>query len=151
MSQHIEKMELELKELNEKIEKNLKFLDKEIQDPKITDEVQRIRLAIQMEYMLHYASVLNERIEYDKTKENDSYENKSITSEEYAKKYGFKNWEDFVNNEDYHVEKTEMNMKEWFFEDMSMRDIIDILEGKRSTDYGNWDYISDKDIWIYRY
>ena len=104
-----------------------------------------------MEYMLHYASVLNERIEYDKTKENDSYENKSITSEEYAKKYGFKNWEDFVNNEDYHVEKTEMNMKEWFFEDMSMRDIIDILEGKRSTDYGNWDYISDKDIWIYRY
>lgn len=151
MSQHIEKMELELKELNEKIEKNLKFLDKEIQDPKITDEVQRIRLAIQMEYMLHYASVLNERIEYDKTKENDSYENKSITSEEYAKKYGFKNWEDFVNNEDYHVEKTEMNMKEWFFEDMSMRDIIDILKGKRSTDYGNWDYISDKDIWIYRY
>lgn len=151
MSQHIEKMELELKELNEKIEKNLKFLDKEIQNPKFTDEAQRIRLAIQMEYMLNYASVLNERIEYDKTKENDSYENKSITSEEYAKKYGFKDWKDFENNEDYHVEKTEMNMKEWFFEDMSMRDIIDILEGKRSTDYGNWDYISDKDIWIYRY
>lgn len=151
MSKHIERMELELKELNEKIKKGTEFIEKEIQNPKFTDEAQRIRLAIQMEYMLNYASVLNERIEYDKLKENNSYENKSITSEKYAKKYGFKDWEDFVNNEDYHVEKTEMNMKEWFFEDMSMRDIIDILEGKRSTDYGNWDYISDKDIWIYRY
>lgn len=151
MSEHIERMELELKELNEKIKKGTEFIEKEIQNPKFTDEAQRIRLAIQMEYMLNYASVLNERIEYDKTKENNSCENKSITSEEYAKKYGFKNWEDFENNEDYHVEKTEMNMKEWFFEDMPMRDIIDILEGKKNTDYGNWDYISDKDIWIYRY
>lgn len=65
---HIKRMELELKELNEKIEKGIEFLDKEIEKPNFTDETQRIRLACQIEYMSNYASVLKERIEYDKAK-----------------------------------------------------------------------------------
>lgn len=65
---HIERMELELKELNEKIEKGTYFLEKEIKEPKFTDEVQRIKLACQIEYMIAYANILSERIEYDKQK-----------------------------------------------------------------------------------
>jgi hypothetical protein len=65
---HIERMELELKELNEKIEKGCKFLEKEIEKPNFTDEIQRIKLACQIEYMSNYASILKERIEYDKAK-----------------------------------------------------------------------------------
>lgn len=151
MSEHIEKMELELKELDEKIQKGREFLEKEIQNPKFTDEVQRIRLAIQMEYMLNYACVLNERIEYDKSKENDSSDYRTTTSDKYAKDCEFKDWEDFEENGDYHTEKTEDDMKIWFLEDFSDLEKIMILEGRKDVNYGNWDYISDKDIWIYRY
>lgn len=63
----IEKMEIELIVLNEKIKKATEFLEKEIETPKTTNEIQRIKLACQIEYMLNYASILKERIEYDKT------------------------------------------------------------------------------------
>lgn len=65
---HIERMELELKELNERIGKGTEFLDKEIEKPNFTDETQRIMLACQIKYMEDYALVLKERIEYDKQK-----------------------------------------------------------------------------------
>ena len=28
---------------------------------------------------------------------------------------------------------------------------VKIVEGKIATNYGNWEYIEDKDIWIYCY
>lgn len=65
---HIERMEMELKELNEKIEKGTVFLEKEIKEPKFTDEIQRVKLACQIEHMTAYANVLLERIKYDKNK-----------------------------------------------------------------------------------
>ncbi len=63
---HIERMELELKELNEKIEKATKFLEEEIENPNKTNEIQRIKLACQIEHMISYAYTLKERIDYDK-------------------------------------------------------------------------------------
>lgn len=65
---HIERMELELEELNEKIKKATKFVENEIKNPNFTDEVQRIKLSCQIEYMLNYALILRERIKYDKQK-----------------------------------------------------------------------------------
>lgn len=67
MINYIEKMEVELIALNEKIKKATEFLEKEIVTPTCTNEIQRIKLACQIEYMLNYASILEERIEYDKT------------------------------------------------------------------------------------
>ncbi|WP_443864281.1 crAss001_48 related protein [Fusobacterium ulcerans] len=63
---HIERMEAELKELKEKIEKAKNFLESEYLEPKFTDELQRQALAVQICYMKDYADVLKERIEYDK-------------------------------------------------------------------------------------
>ena len=65
---HIERMEIELRELNEKIEKGTVFLEREIKEHKFTDEIQRIKLACQIEHMTAYANVLSERIKYDKKK-----------------------------------------------------------------------------------
>ena len=42
-------------------------------------------------------------------------------------------------------------MKVWFLEDFSLDEIIDILEERISSNYKMWDYIEDKEIWIYRY
>ena len=63
---HIERMEVELKELKEKIEKGWEFLNREIDSPKFLDELQRQALSVQICYMRDYADVLEERIEYDK-------------------------------------------------------------------------------------
>lgn len=67
MISSIEKMEIELIVLNEKIKKETKFLEEEIKTPTCTNEIQRIKLACQIKYMINYASILEERIEYDKT------------------------------------------------------------------------------------
>lgn len=63
---HIERMELELSELNEKIEKADLFLTKEIDEPNKLNDAQKIMLGIQISYMIDYASILKERINYDK-------------------------------------------------------------------------------------
>lgn len=65
---HIERMQIELEELQEKIMKANEFVKKEIEQPKFTDEKQRIALCCQISYMSCYATVLQERIDYDKKK-----------------------------------------------------------------------------------
>lgn len=65
---HIERMEVELKELKEKYEKGAEFLNIETECPKFTDEIQRQQLFLQLSYMENYVEVLEARIEYDKDK-----------------------------------------------------------------------------------
>ena len=65
---YLERMKIELGMLETNIEQSTRFLKKEIVIPRFTDEVQRIKLACQIEYMSNYASILKERIEYDKAK-----------------------------------------------------------------------------------
>lgn len=154
MSEHIERMKIELEELQEKIKKEKDFLHKEKdkkESEKILDDNQRINLATQLMYMDSYAECLKKRIEYDKTKESNSRDYRITTSDKYAKDYGFKNWEDFEENGDYHIEKTEDDMKVWFLEDFSDLEKIKILEGEKDVNYGCWDYLADKDLWIYKY
>ena len=47
--------------------------------------------------------------------------------------------------------KNRRDMKLWFLEDMSTAEILDILEGTKSTNYGCWDYIEDIDKWVFVY
>lgn len=70
MGEHIERMKVELKELEEKIEKLTVFLDKECENPKVTDRYQRTLLGRQLDYMEDYKDILQSRIEYD-TKKNE--------------------------------------------------------------------------------
>ena len=63
--EHIKRMETELKELNEKRMKLSDFLTSELEKPKFTNEIQRIKMCIQLEYMNQYAGILEGRIEYD--------------------------------------------------------------------------------------
>lgn len=76
---------------------------------------------------------------------------KGYMSDNYAKDCGFKDWEDFEENGDYHTEKTEDDMKVWFLKDFSDLEKIMILEERMDTDYGRWNYIVDKDLWVYVY
>lgn len=62
-----------------------------------------------------------------------------------------KTFEEYINELDCHIEKTEDDMIDWFLEDYQPSIIVKIVEGKISTNYGNWEYIEDKDIWIYCY
>lgn len=65
---HIERMELELEELSEKIEKGQQFLDKEKVNPKFTDETQIFFLSEQLIHMVGYREALRDRIKYDSKK-----------------------------------------------------------------------------------
>ena len=73
----------------------------------------------------------------------------SIRHEDFVDK--MEEWNKLISNGDVHVEKTEIDMKEWFLEDYSLREVIEILEGRKNTDYGCWDYIEDLDLWVYKY
>ena len=64
--EHIRRMEKEYEELEEKGIKLQEFLEKEMKEPKFTNEKQRLLLGIQMTYMKNYLMVLEERIENDK-------------------------------------------------------------------------------------
>lgn len=64
--EHIERMELELQEIKWKIEKGRAFLNKEMQEAKYTNELQRQLLAIQLTHMENYHNVLLARINNDK-------------------------------------------------------------------------------------
>ncbi len=68
--EHVERMKVELKELEQKITKGAEFLEKEIESPKFTDNFQRVALGIQLSHMQNYASVLKDRIDYDTEKAN---------------------------------------------------------------------------------
>lgn len=65
---HIERMEVELKELKEKIEKAKDFMEKELEEAKFTSEMQRLHLHEQLVHMWCYAGALEKRIKYDKDK-----------------------------------------------------------------------------------
>lgn len=65
---HIERMEIELRELKEKIQNGTKFLNIETECPKFTNETQRQLLAIQLSHMENYAETLKARIKYDENK-----------------------------------------------------------------------------------
>ncbi|MGL5440401.1 MAG: crAss001_48 related protein [Filifactoraceae bacterium] len=67
---HIERMELELEELNDKIVKGQQFLDKEYENHKFTDEVQRFSLEEQLKHMRGYREYLKGRISYDFLKQH---------------------------------------------------------------------------------
>lgn len=66
--EHIKRMRKELEELQVKINNLEVFLEHEIHNRKYTDEIQRIKLSCQLEHMLGYAQVLEERIKYDSNK-----------------------------------------------------------------------------------
>lgn len=166
MSEHIIRMKIELEELQKKIKKGKDFLNKEKnkkESEKILDDNQRVNLAYQLMQMDGYARTLEERIKYDAELKNkkeeisvndnpnikDFYED--MTSDKYAKYYGFKNWEDFEENANYHIEPTLIELKAWFLEDMSIYNIIKILEGKLNSDYNDFVYLTDLDRWIYKY
>ncbi len=68
--EHIKRMEVELSELNEKIEKLEEFWDAELKNPKYTNETQRLLLGIQHHNMLGYREALKQRITYDTEKTN---------------------------------------------------------------------------------
>lgn len=68
---HIERMEEEAQELEVKIKKLEVFLEKEKEEPKYTDDIQRILLENQKEYMKNYARILKHRIFYDTKKQNN--------------------------------------------------------------------------------
>ncbi|MGL5051003.1 MAG: crAss001_48 related protein [Fusobacteriaceae bacterium] len=65
---HIERMELEFTELNDKIVKGQEFIVKETNEPKFLDEVQIFLLTEQLTSMFSYREILIERIKYDKIK-----------------------------------------------------------------------------------
>ena len=69
---YLERMKIELGMLETNIEQSTRFLKKEIVIPCFTDEVQRIKLACQIEHMTAYANVLRERIKYDRNKVNSN-------------------------------------------------------------------------------
>lgn len=70
MGEHIERMKVELKELQEKIGKLENFLNKEREQKQFTNEDQRFLLGMQLTYMQRYKDILEARIEYD-TKKNE--------------------------------------------------------------------------------
>lgn len=59
--------------------------------------------------------------------------------------------EELIKKGEVHIEKKEIDMKVWFLEDFSLEEVIEIVEEKISSNYKMWDYIEDKEIWIYRY
>lgn len=69
---HIDRMNDEFDELNDKITKAMEFLGNETKSPKFTDDIQRSFLEQQIEYMVGYREILRDRIEYDSKKMEES-------------------------------------------------------------------------------
>ena len=67
--EYILRMKFEIKELEDKIDKAKKFLNKEISKPEKTNERQRAMLFLQIEHMTAYCCVLQDRIHYEENKE----------------------------------------------------------------------------------
>ncbi|MGL4999554.1 MAG: crAss001_48 related protein [Cetobacterium sp.] len=65
---HIERMELELTELNKKYDGLTAFLNAELVYPKLTDSTQREYLVTQWKLMSEYVDILKKRIAYDSEK-----------------------------------------------------------------------------------
>lgn len=65
---HIERMELELRELDEKITKGQEFLTRETLRPKFLNSAQMMLLDKQLYHMIQYKEILEDRIKYDSEK-----------------------------------------------------------------------------------
>ena len=76
-----------------------------------------------------------------------------MNSVEWLKEKGVKDksFEDYIETLDCHIEKTEDDMIDWFLENYQPSMIVKIIKGEVNTNYGNWNYIEDKNIWIYEY
>lgn len=76
-----------------------------------------------------------------------------MNSIEWLKEKGIKNksFEEAILELDCHIEKTEDDMIDWFLDNYQPSMIVKIVKGEINTNYGNWQYIEDKDIWIYEY
>ncbi|MGL5964741.1 MAG: crAss001_48 related protein [Fusobacteriaceae bacterium] len=66
---HIERMKLELEELNEKIMKGSEFLEGEEIEPKFLDYIQIDLMKQQLKHMRGYSDILRHRIMYDSNKQ----------------------------------------------------------------------------------
>jgi predicted RNase H-like nuclease (RuvC/YqgF family) len=62
MEYNIEKMRDELEELQDKVNDLNEFLEKEMERPKLTNESERVLIALQVSYMEHYRYFLERRI-----------------------------------------------------------------------------------------
>ena len=71
--------------------------------------------------------------------------------QEWLKQNDFKSWKEAQESGQIQVEKTERDMKLWFLEDMSIGEILDILERVSNTNYGSWEHIEDIDKWVFIY
>lgn len=94
---------------------------------------------------------MEEMLGYIETKNNKELVEEGITTEEFLKEYGFETLEKALTDGDIHVEKTEQDMKLWFLEDIQTGEILDILEGKQNTNYDTWEYLIDRDLWVFVY
>lgn len=63
--EHVERMEKELAELEDKIKKATEFYGNELKEPKFTNEQQRTLLFTQIEIMKKYAEILSARIVFE--------------------------------------------------------------------------------------
>lgn len=81
--EHIKRMEVELQELENKIEKLTVFLEKQNEKPKYTDDIQRILLENQKEHMKSYARISQHRIHYDTSQAHREIGTPCSTSENY--------------------------------------------------------------------
>lgn len=75
MKPHIERMNKELEDLNEKLEKGYSFLNSENVN-NIIDSQQKLLLAQQLIVMEEYSDILSQRIKYDLEKEKANEESK---------------------------------------------------------------------------
>lgn len=75
MKHHIERMNKELEDLNEKLEKGYSFLNSENVN-NIIDSQQKLLLAQQLIVMEEYSDILSQRIKYDLEKEKTNEESK---------------------------------------------------------------------------
>lgn len=75
MKPHIERMNKELEDLNEKLEKGYSFLNSENVN-NIIDSQQKLLLAQQLIVMEEYSDILSQRIKYDLEKEKTNEESK---------------------------------------------------------------------------
>ena len=75
MKPHIERMNKELEDLKEKLEKGYSFLNSENVN-NIIDSQQKLLLAQQLIVMEEYSDILSQRIKYDLEKEKTNEESK---------------------------------------------------------------------------
>jgi predicted methyltransferase len=70
---------------------------------------------------------------------------------DFLEENGFSSLEEAKNSGYFHFEDTERDMQVWYLQDLSVEDILDILEEKVRSDYNTWEYIEDIKKWVYTF